>query len=175
MLHHGVLGGAVAVGHEVAEGGVAVVADGLVEVTGVVRRCSSALPTSRVSPSPWPDAGQRAGWPSGRRDADEAGLLVERTADGLADPEGGVGGELEATAPVELVDGVLEAQVALLDEVEEIHALGQGVAAGDAHHEAQVGADEAVLGFGGGPVHPSVLRGDDGLQLGELRPSRRWR
>ena len=82
-------------------------------------------------------------------EADEAGLLVEGPADGLADPEGGVGGELEALAPVELVDGVLEAEVALLDEVEQVHAPGQGVAAGDAHHEAQVGPDEPVLGRGG--------------------------
>jgi hypothetical protein len=57
-------------------------------------------------------------------EADEAGLLVERPADGLADPEGGVGRELEALAPVELVDGVLEAEVALLDEVEQLHAPG---------------------------------------------------
>ena len=82
-------------------------------------------------------------------EADEAGLLVEGPADGLADPERGVGGELEALAPVELVDGVLEAEVALLDEVEELHAGGQGVAAGDAHDEAEVGPDEPVLGLGG--------------------------
>ena len=93
-------------------------------------------------------------------DADEAGLLVERPADGLADPERGVGGELEATAPVELVDGVLEAEVALLDEVEQVHALGERVAAGDGDHEAQVGADEAILGVGGGS--------DGGLQRGAL-------
>ena len=55
-------------------------------------------------------------------EADEARLLVEGAADGLADPEGGVGGELEALAPVELVDGVLEAEVALLHEVEQLHA-----------------------------------------------------
>ncbi len=84
------------------------------------------------------------------RDADEAGLLVECPADGLADPEGGVGRELEATAPVELVDGVLEAEVALLDEVEQVHALGEGVAASDADHESEVGADEPILGVGGG-------------------------
>ena len=86
--------------------------------------------------------------------ADEAGLLVERPADGLADPERGVGGELEALAPVELVDGVLEAEVALLDEVEQLHARGQGVAAGDADDEAEVGPDEAVLG---GVRHPHDL------------------
>ncbi len=99
-------------------------------------------------------------------DADEAGLLVEGTADGLADPEGGVGGELEATAPVELVDGVLEAEVALLDEVEQIHALGKGIAAGDTDHEAQVGADEPILGLGGG--RHLVLEGHALLARGEL-------
>ncbi len=84
-------------------------------------------------------------------EADQAGLLVEGPTDGLADPEGGVGGELEALAPVELVDGVLEAEVALLDEVEELHARGEGVAAGHAHDQAEVGPDEAVLGGVGGP------------------------
>ena len=83
------------------------------------------------------------------REPHEAGLLVEGPADGLADPERGVGGELEALAPVELVDGVLEAEVALLDQVEQLHARGQRVAAGDADDEAEVGPDEAVLGRGG--------------------------
>ena len=41
-------------------------------------------------------------------DADEAALLVEGPTDRLADPERGVGGELEPAPPVELVDGVLE-------------------------------------------------------------------
>jgi hypothetical protein len=76
-----------------------------------------------------PDTCPQRGAQAGRtvaRQTHEAGLLIERPADGLADPEGGVGGELEALAPVELVDGVLEAQVALLDEVEELHAGGRG-------------------------------------------------
>src|SRR5213595_3802586 len=50
--------------------------------------------------------------------ANEAGLLVEGPADGLANPERGIRGELESLAPVELVDRVLEAQVAFLDEIE---------------------------------------------------------
>src|SRR5205085_3402852 len=79
-------------------------------------------------------------------EADQRRLLVEGPADGLADPEGGVGGELEALAPVELVDGVLEPQVALLDEIEQLHAGRHRVAAGDAHDQAEVGADEPVLG-----------------------------
>ena len=83
-------------------------------------------------------------------DADEAPLLVEGPTDRLADPERGVGGELEAAAPVELVDGVLQTQVALLDQVAEVHALGEGITAGDADHQPEVGADEAVLGLGTG-------------------------
>ena len=111
------------------------------------RACSSS------SSSPSPETPAQGGPQAGRAvagEADEAGLLVEGPADGLADPEGGVGGELEALAPVELVDGVLEAEVALLDEVQELHAGGQGVAAGDADDEAEVGPDEPVLGGGGG-------------------------
>ena len=92
-----------------------------------------------------PQGGTKAGRPVAGQ-TDQAGLLVEGPADGLADPEGGVGGELEALAPVELVDRVLEAEVALLDEIEQLHARGQGVAAGHTHHEPQIGADETVLG-----------------------------
>ena len=41
---------------------------------------------------------------------------------------------------------MLKAEVAFLDEVEQFHARRQGVAAGDAHDESQVGPDEPVLG-----------------------------
>ena len=61
---------------------------------------------------------------------------------------------------------MLEAEVALLDEVEQVHALGQGVAAGDADDETEVGADEAVLGLGGGGH--GLLEGDAALAVGEL-------
>ena len=80
----------------------------------------------------------------------QAGLLVKRSADGLANPECCIGGELEPLAPVELVDGVLEAEVSFLDQVEQLHARGQWVAAGDADNESEVRSDEAVLGHGGG-------------------------
>ena len=110
------------------------------------------------------------GGPQARRavagDPDQAGLLVERPADGLADPERGIGRELEATPPVELVDGVLEAEVALLDEVEQVHALGQRVTAGDGHDETEVGADEAVLGVSGGG--DGVLQRHAALAVGQL-------
>jgi hypothetical protein len=147
--HHVVLGGGVTVGHQVAERGVTVVTDGLVEAhrRGQPVELGVLLVERLAVARGLPQSGAQA-----RRavtgDADQARLLVERPADGLADPEGRVGRELEPPAPVELVDGVLEAEVPLLDQVEEVHPLGEGVAAGDADHEPQVGADEAVLRLG---------------------------
>jgi hypothetical protein len=79
------------------------------------------------------------------RDADGAGLVGDGPGDGLADPPGGVGGELEALVVVELLHGPDEAEVALLDEVEEQHAPAH-VPLGDRHHQAQVGLDQLLLG-----------------------------
>src|SRR3954469_2295196 len=106
--------------------------------------------------------GPQGGSQAGRTIAGEphqARLLVERPADGLTDPEGGVRGELEALAPVELVDGVLEAEVALLDEVEQLHAGGHRVAARHAHDQAEIGADEPVLGRGRLPYRLAQVTG----------------
>ena len=80
---------------------------------------------------------------------DGAGLVGDAAADRLADPPGGVGGELEALAVVELLDRPHQAEVALLDEVEERHP-GALVALGDRHHEAQVRLDERAPGRLGG-------------------------
>jgi hypothetical protein len=79
------------------------------------------------------------------RQADGAGGVGDAPGDGLADPPRGVGGELEALAPVELLDGVHQAEVALLDEVEEREPGGL-VLLGDGHDEAQVGLHERALG-----------------------------
>ena len=73
-------------------------------------------------------------------------LVGDGPGDGLADPPGGVGGELEALRVVELVDRPHEAEVALLDQVEEGQAT-VAVALGDGDHQAQVGFDELVLGL----------------------------
>ena len=62
----------------------------------------------------------------------------------LPDPPGGVGGELVAALVLELLDRAHEADVALLDEVEEAEA-AVGVALGDRHDEPEVGLDEALL------------------------------
>ena len=65
------------------------------------------------------------------RDADGAGLVGDRAGDGLADPPRGVRRELEALGVVELLDRPHQAEVALLDQVEEQHA-APDVALGDA-------------------------------------------
>ena len=58
---------------------------------------------------------------------------------------------LKPRPPVELVDGVLEAEVALLHQIEEIHAGGEGIAAGDAHDEPEIRPDETILCCGRDP------------------------
>ena len=62
--------------------------------------------------------------------------------DGLADPPGRVGRELEALGVVELLDRPDQAEVALLDQVEQRQAGGR-VGLGDRDDEAQVALDQA--------------------------------
>ncbi len=78
-------------------------------------------------------------------DADGTGLVCHCAGDGLANPPGCVGGELEALGVVELFDGADEAEVAFLDEVEEEHAAA-GVALGEGDDESQVGFEQVVFG-----------------------------
>jgi hypothetical protein len=80
------------------------------------------------------------------RDADGARLVGHRPGDGLADPPGRVGGELVALGVVELLDRTDQAEVALLDEVQEEHP-ATGVALGERDDEAQVGLEQVVLGL----------------------------
>src|SRR6185369_3332632 len=111
------------------------------------------------------------------RDADRARLVGDRARDRLADPPRRVGRKLVAAAVFELVDRLHQADVAFLDQVEELEA-PVGVLLGDRDHEAQVGLDHLLLGVARGPlalVHPlvdllQVLERDDRarLLLGEL-------
>ena len=78
-------------------------------------------------------------------DADRAGLVGDGAGDGLANPPGGVGGELEALAVLELLHGADEADVALLDQVEQAHAAAD-VLLGHADHQAQVGLGQVAAG-----------------------------
>src|ERR671931_2179935 len=101
-----------------------------------------------------------------RRDTDRRGLVRDRTLAGLADPPGGVGRELEALAPVELLDGAVQSDHALLDQVAELQAVAL-VALGDRDHQAQVRVD-----------HPLLRRGVtalDALREGDLLRRREQR
>ena len=95
------------------------------------------------------------------RDTDGAGLVGHGAGDRLADPPGGVRGELVALGVVELLDGADQTEVALLDQVQEEHAAA-GVALGEGDDQPEVGLQQVVLGA-------AAVLGDD-LQLAlELR------
>ena len=87
-------------------------------------------------------------------DADGAGLVGDGPGDGLADPPGGIGGELVALGVVELLHRLDEAQIALLDQIQEEHAAAH-VPLGDGHHQAEVGLGQALLG-GLAPLHQAA-------------------
>src|SRR5690606_29156330 len=93
---------------------------------------------------PLPDAVQRSC--AVERHAHDAALLGQRLQDGLPDPPDGVRDELDALRLVELVGGPDQAEVALVDQVAERHALVL-VLLGDGYDEAEVGADELIERF----------------------------
>lgn len=98
-------------------------------------------------------------------DADGAGLVGQGAGHGLADPPGGVGGELVAAGVVELLDGPDQAQVPLLDQVQH----GQpapDVPLGHRHHEPQVGLDQAALGEAAQDDEPVEVEGETVVQAG---------
>ena len=78
-------------------------------------------------------------------DADGAGLVGDGPGDGLTDPPGGISGELKALGEVELLHGLDQAQIALLDQVQKLHAPAH-IPLGDGHHQTQVGLGQALLG-----------------------------
>jgi len=64
----------------------------------------------------------------------------------LADPPGRICGELVATAVFELVHRLHQADIAFLNEVEELQA-AIGVLLGDGYHQAQIGFHHFLLGL----------------------------
>src|SRR3954463_10438039 len=79
------------------------------------------------------------------RDADGAGLVGHGAGDRLPDPPRRVGGELVALGVVELLHRADQAEVALLDQVQERHPAA-GVPLGEGDHQAEVGLQQVVLG-----------------------------
>src|SRR5579883_2862793 len=77
------------------------------------------------------------------RNANGARLVGDGAGDGLPDPPGCIGRELEAAPIVELLDGANEADVALLDQVQQVHAAAD-VLLGHANHQAQIGLGQAL-------------------------------
>ena len=83
------------------------------------------------------------------RNANGAGLVGNRAGNGLADPPRGVGREFVTPAVFELVHRLHQANVALLNQIEELQA-PVGVLFGNRDHQAQVGLDHLFLGKAAG-------------------------
>ena len=79
------------------------------------------------------------------RQANRAALGGDGTGDSLPDPPVGVGAEAEAAGGVVFLNAPLEAEGALLHQIEQLHAAVL-VFLGNGHHQAQVGLDHALLG-----------------------------
>src|SRR5438477_10523677 len=80
------------------------------------------------------------------RDPDRARVVRDGARDGLTDPPRRVGRELEPAPVLEPVDGLHEADVALLDQVEQRQVAAE-VALGHRDDEAQVGLHQLALGL----------------------------
>src|ERR1700722_17394522 len=95
------------------------------------------------------------------RDANRTRLIRNGTGNRLPNPPRGVRGKLVATAVFELVHGFHQADIAFLNQVEELQA-AVGVFLGDGNHQAEVGLYQLTL---------SLLRVNvalDDLALGAL-------
>ena len=95
------------------------------------------------------------------RDADGPGLVGDGTSDGLADPPGGVSGELEALSEVKLLHSFDKTQITLLNQVQELHPTAH-IPLGDRDHKTQVGLSQPLLGplpllDGLSQLHPDLV------------------
>ncbi len=78
------------------------------------------------------------------RNADRAGLIRDGSRDRLPDPPRRVGRELESALIVELVDGLHQADVAFLNQIQELQP-AIGVALRDRDHQPKVRLDQLLL------------------------------
>src|SRR5918996_513402 len=88
--------------------------------------------------------------PNVDRQPDRPPPVGDGPGDGLPDPPRGVRGELESPAPVEQLDGAHQAEIAVLDQVEQRETLAL-VLPGHRNHQAEVGQDEPLAGLAGLP------------------------
>src|SRR6266550_4567321 len=98
------------------------------------------------------------------RHADRAGVVGDGTLHRLTDPPGGVGRELVAAPPVELLDRAVQAECPFLDQVQERNAEA-AVALGDRDDKAEVRFDHAA--FRGQVAALDCLRERDLLGRGQ--------
>ena len=80
------------------------------------------------------------------RDADRTRLVGDGAGDGLPDPPGRISGELIALGIVEFLDRFQKAEVALLDQVEELHAAAD-IAFCDGNDQTKVGLRQTAARF----------------------------
>ncbi len=106
------------------------------------------------------------------RHPDRARVVGDRPLDRLPDPPGRVRRELVAAPPVELLDGAVESDRPLLDQVEERQS-EPAVALGDRDDETEVALDHAVLGLEVAALDPlgeeHLLGGGEQPVGGDLR------
>ena len=101
-------------------------------------------------------------------DADGARLVGDRAGDRLPDPPGGVGREFVAAAILELIDRLHQADIAFLNQIEELQA-AVGVFLGDGDHQAQIGLDHLLLRLA--RLALALLHDvHDAAELGDLKP-----
>ncbi len=79
------------------------------------------------------------------RNTDGARLVGNRTGNCLTNPPSGIGRELITTAVFELIDRFHQADVAFLDEIQELQT-PVGILLGDRNHQAQVSLNHLFLG-----------------------------
>ena len=87
--------------------------------------------------------------------ADGAGLVGDCAGDCLADPPGGIRGKLVSAPPIKFVGAAHQANVAFLDQVQELQA-AIGIFLGDGDHQAQICRGQFAFGllrFGLAPVN----------------------
>src|SRR5262245_42218542 len=101
-------------------------------------------------------------------DADGASLVRNRAGDGLPNPPCRVGRKLVAAPVLELVDRLHQADVSLLDQIQELQATVT-VFLDDGDHQAKVGFHQFLLGLTG--LALALLYGlDDAAIFGDLEP-----